>query len=73
LAATCNLPIAAFAEIREGEIYLSSFVSDNDGGRVLKADLSGPLGQGAQLAEQIAVTLLEQGAQELIQGIAPAG
>ncbi len=71
LAATCNLPIAAFAEIREGKIFLSSFVSDNDGGRVLKADLSGPLEQGAQLAEQMAGTLLEQGARDLIQGIPP--
>ena len=73
LGATCNLPIAAFAQIREDVIHLSSFVSDIDGGQVLNVNLSGPVDEGKQLAEKVAVILLEKGAQKLISDAAPTG
>ena len=73
LGATCNLPIAAFARVRGEEIHLSSFVSDDDGGRVLNVSLSGPVAQAEQLAEKVATTLLEKGAQTLISSAATTG
>ena len=73
LGATCNLPIAAFVQVREDEIHLRSFVSDIDGEQVLKVSLSGPVAQGKQLAEKVAALLLEKGARNLISGIAPTG
>jgi hydroxymethylbilane synthase len=67
LGATCNLPIAAFAQIRDDEIHISSFVSDNDGTRMLRVNLSGPVTGASDLAEKVAGMLLEKGARELIQ------
>lgn len=67
LGATCNLPIAAFAELEGDSIHLSSFVSDNVGKKVLNVRLSGPASEGRQLAEQVASELLAQGAAELIR------
>ena len=69
LGATCNLPIAAFAQVRGDVIHLSSFVSDSDGGQALNVNLSGPVSEARQLAEKVAVILLEKGAQKLISSV----
>ena len=73
LAATCNLPIAAFAEVQEDEFYLSTFVSDDAGGRVLNVNLSGPVEKAQQLAVKVVETLLEKGARDLIQDAVHTG
>ncbi len=67
LGATCNLPIAVFAEIKDGEIHLSSFVSNLTGSRVLNVSLSGPKSESSKLAGEVADALLAKGAAELIQ------
>lgn len=66
LGANCNLPIAVFAEIEDGLMHLSSFVSDGDGKKIINVRLSGPVEEGKQLAEQVAGELLDRGAGELI-------
>ena len=68
LGATCNLPIAAFAELNGDDIHLSSFVSDEVGSQVLNVKLNGPKSDAARLAGEVADTLLSKGAAELIQG-----
>lgn len=67
LGATCNLPIAVFAELDGDSIRFSSFVSDAEGTEVLNVQLTGPAGEGKQLAEQVARDLLAKGAAELIR------
>ena len=67
LGANCNLPIAVFAELDGDSIHFTSFVSDRVGQKVLNVSRSGPVAEGRQLAEQVANTLLEKGAAELIK------
>ncbi len=69
LGATCNLPIAAFAEIKDDVIQLSAFVSDEQGLQQLSVNRSGSSDEGREIAKQVAATLLEQGAARLIEGV----
>ncbi|MBV7673100.1 hydroxymethylbilane synthase [Streptomyces halstedii] len=67
----CNSPIAGYARAhRNGELSLRACVFTPDGKTVLNAhEWAGPL-DPATLGTSVAVTLLRQGARELIDGIA---
>jgi len=67
LGATCNLPIAVFAEILGSDLVVTGYVSDTSGEQVVRQSLQGPV-KGAQLlARELGERLLEQGAGELIK------
>ncbi len=66
LGATCNLPIAAFAELKDGIVSLSSYVSDKTGNHVIREGLSGKATESLALADKLGTRLLAQGAGELI-------
>jgi hydroxymethylbilane synthase len=70
LGATCNLPIAAFAELKGDELHLSSFVSNESGSQVLNVNRSGPKSEANRIAGEVADALLSQGAAELIHSSA---
>jgi hydroxymethylbilane synthase len=63
----CQVPIAAYGEIREGELFLRGMVSHLDGSRFFRAEAQGddPTGVGEQLADNI----LAQGADKVLQEI----
>ncbi|MFD5115414.1 hydroxymethylbilane synthase [Streptomyces sp. NPDC058391] len=67
----CNSPIAGYAKAgRNGDLSLRACVFTPDGKTVLNAhEWAGPL-DPATLGTSVAVTLLRQGARELIDGIA---
>jgi hydroxymethylbilane synthase len=67
LGATCNLPIAAFAELVSGQVHVSSFVSDVTGETILKVDKRGPATESYQLAKAITTELVALGADKIIQ------
>ncbi|MFT4711814.1 MAG: hydroxymethylbilane synthase [Candidatus Azotimanducaceae bacterium] len=67
LGATCNLPIAAFAELISGEVHVSSFVSDVAGEKILKVNKRGPVTESYQLAKAITTELVALGADKIIQ------
>ncbi|MFP6807788.1 MAG: hydroxymethylbilane synthase [Pseudomonadales bacterium] len=71
LGATCNLPIAAFAELDGDTIHLSTFVSNESGDRVLKMNMSGDIRDGEKMSMELAASLLEKGAAELIKDANP--
>lgn len=66
LGATCNLPIAVFAEIEGESICLSSYVSDTAGREVIREGLSGELAQADHLAARLGDLLIDRGAAALI-------
>lgn len=66
LGATCNLPIAAYAEIEGDQLRLRAFVSDESGEQHLEDEVSGPRAQCMSLAGTLAARLLEAGADRLI-------
>lgn len=67
LGATCNLPIAVFAEISGGQISIRSFVSDTTGTEVIREASSGPVPSSIALAEELGEKLLSKGAAKLIK------
>lgn len=67
LGATCNMPIAAFAELVAGEVHVSSFVSDVEGETILKVNKRGPVIESYQLAKDITTELVGLGADKIIE------
>jgi len=67
LGATCNMPIAAFAELTLGEVNITSFVSDVSGDTILKVDKQGPVQESFQLATEITDELVALGAARIIE------
>jgi hydroxymethylbilane synthase len=63
----CQVPIAAYGEIREGGLFMQGMVARLDGSRFFRADAQGddPEAVGVQLAED----LLAQGADKVLEEI----
>ena len=63
----CQVPIAAYGEIRAGELYLEGMVAHLDGSRFFRAEAQGldPKAVGERLAED----LLAQGADKVLREI----
>jgi hydroxymethylbilane synthase len=66
LGGGCQLPIAAYAVVREKKIRLQGLVVDKEGKRILRDRLSGPLAEAEQLGARLAEMLLDRGANDLL-------
>ncbi len=66
LGATCNLPIAVYAELVATQIEVRGYVSDMSGQRVISEFVAGSADDAGSLAQSLGQRLLEQGAAELI-------
>ena len=70
LEAGCSAPVAAYAEIAEGdtgpELFLRASVTAIDGSDSVRGSTSGPLADAAALGRALATELLDRGAAELM-------
>jgi hydroxymethylbilane synthase len=66
LEATCNTPVAAYAELRGGSLELSAFAGMPDGSTWIRDTLAGPAANPAGLGREVAERLLATGAGELL-------
>jgi hydroxymethylbilane synthase len=70
LEAGCSAPVAAYAEIAEGEcgpeLFLRASVTAIDGSDSVRGSVSGPLPEAAALGRALASELLGRGAAELM-------
>ncbi|RFU23305.1 hydroxymethylbilane synthase [Geodermatophilus marinus] len=70
LEAGCSAPVAAYAELAEGEdgpeLYLRASVTALDGSDAVRASLTGPIEAAERLGRDIAADLLDRGAAELM-------
>ena len=66
LGATCNLPVAVYAEPKAGEFLLNSFISDLDGDVIIREQVTGSIDDYALLAEKLGNNLLARGALGLM-------
>jgi hydroxymethylbilane synthase len=70
LEAGCSAPVAAFAEVAEGEdgpeLYLRASVTAIDGSDGVRGSLTGPLSGAADLGRALADDLLDRGAAALM-------
>src|SRR3712207_9365355 len=68
LEAGCTAPVAAYAEVAEGEhgpeLFLRASVTAIDGSDGVRGSLSGPLDDAAALGRTLAAELLDRGAAE---------
>ena len=71
LEAGCSAPVAAYAELAEGEdggdeLYLRASVTAIDGSDSVRGSVSGPAGDAADLGRRLAAELLDRGAARLM-------
>jgi hydroxymethylbilane synthase len=70
LEAGCSAPVAAYAEVAEGEhgpeLFLRASVTALDGSDAVRSSVTGPAAEAARLGREIAAELLDRGAAELM-------
>ena len=65
----CQVPLAGYAEIIDGVLKITGFVSDLEGKRVFKDTVEGNPEDAESLGETLANRLLEAGAKEVLEEI----
>lgn len=65
----CQVPIAGYAILKDGQLHIEGRVGSVDGQTLLKANVQGDPQQAVTLGEQLAQDLLAQGAGELLQAL----
>jgi hydroxymethylbilane synthase len=74
LEAGCSAPVAAYAEVAEGEhgpeLFLRASVTAIDGSDAVRGSITGPLPDATALGRALAAELLDRGAAELM-AVAP--
>ena len=65
----CQVPIAGFAELQNGQLYLQALVANPDGSVILRAEGKSQAKQAEQLGIEVAQQLLAQGAGEILQAV----
>lgn len=62
----CQVPIAGYAVLTDGQIYLRGLVGEPDGSRILRAEITGSVEHAASLGKRLAEDLLAQGAGDIL-------
>jgi hydroxymethylbilane synthase len=70
LGANCQVPVAAFAEIQNNQLWLRGLVSSVDGKIVLRAEGRGVLAEAENLGVAVGNDLLNQGAAAILKACA---
>jgi len=65
----CQVPIGAYAVMKEDQIWLRGLVGALDGQQIIRAEISGPKAQAEALGEQLAEQLLAQGAAAILHAV----
>ncbi len=66
LSGGCQVPIAGFALVKDGQLYLRGLVGEPDGSKILRAEITGKIEQAAALGKKVAEDLLAQGADAIL-------
>jgi hydroxymethylbilane synthase len=70
LGGSCQVPIAGYATIEQGRLYLRALVGRLDGSQMLREEGSASPAEPESLGQTIANALLERGAAELLASAA---
>ncbi|MGR9115450.1 MAG: hydroxymethylbilane synthase [Gammaproteobacteria bacterium] len=65
----CQVPIAGFAELHQGRLHLRGLVGNPDGSVLYRAEQSGSEEQAEAIGRSIAESLLEKGADKILQAL----
>ena len=73
LAGSCEVPLGAYAEIQDGQLWLRGFVASPDGSRFARAELRGAAVNSdatpESLGDRLAAELRAQGAVEILAAL----
>ena len=72
LGGSCQVPLAAFAEIKGAVLNLRALVAEPDGSLIVRSEVSGPVQNARQLGEQAGQDLLDKGAKAILLKLATA-
>jgi hydroxymethylbilane synthase len=67
LGGGCQVPIGAFAEVRNGQLHLEAIVADPDGAKILRESRDGT--DPVQLGESVGHTLLQRGGDAILEAV----
>ena len=70
LGASCNVPLAAYAEVTGEAMFLRGYVGSPDGKRVARAVVEGRAVEAEQLGAALAARLRDGGAMEILAALA---
>lgn len=73
LGGSCQVPLAAFAQVQGDTIRIRALVGEPDGSRMLHVEVAGNVSHAEQLGEGAAQQLLDQGAQAILAKLLSAG
>ena len=62
----CKVPLAAYGEVRDRWLWLVGLAADPEGGRVMRAPVTGPLEDPLEGGRRLAQALLVPGAREMV-------
>ncbi len=66
LGGSCQVPLAAFAQLDGTTLSISALVAEPDGTRIIRSQVSGPVSSAEQLGDQVARDLLAKGANDIL-------
>jgi hydroxymethylbilane synthase len=67
LGGGCQVPIGAFAEVRNARLHLEAIVADPDGSKILRESRDGT--DPVQLGESVGETLLQRGGDAILEAV----
>src|ERR1700733_2931633 len=67
LGGGCQVPIGAFAEIRNGKLHLESIVADPDGSKLLRDSRDGSIEDAEKLGNDAGAALLKCGGDQILE------
>jgi len=73
LGGGCQVPIGAFAEIRNGELHLESIVADPDGSKLLRDSRDGKIDDAEELGRAAGAALLALGGDQILEAVYSRG
>jgi hydroxymethylbilane synthase len=65
----CQVPVGGYAKVENGSLTLCGVVASIDGGRIVRAEDSGPPEEAEELGEWVARRLISMGAREILDEI----
>ncbi len=65
----CQVPIASYAELANGTLWLRALVGSPDGKQIIRGERRGPVAQAEQMGIALAEELLAKGAREILRDV----
>jgi hydroxymethylbilane synthase len=69
LGGGCQVPIGAYAAVRDGKLHLEGVVADPDGSKVLRESRDGELNDPGRLGNAVGEALLNRGGDEILEAV----